>query len=296
MQPKIIIGGASKSGTTALYYYLSQHPDICLSAKKELHYFSRPWLEKTINGPGDRFVLAEVPNTFTEYLSYFSYCDRAKIAMDISPSYLFHYRSADEMKKQLDGIRIIFVLRNPAEKAFSQYMHLVGEGREKLDFDDAINKEGIRESAGYSDMWLYRKSGMYSDAIQYFKQTFGESNLRVFYYEEFLNDPEFVLREICEFSGVDDQFNFMPIYNANRSSLPKSALLAKAIAPNAFTYILRRMVPQGVGRGVRKWLKDLNAGENRTLSDSSRAALMSVFAEDIRKVELLVGRKSGWLV
>lgn len=294
MKPKLIIGGTSKSGTTALYYYLRQHPDMCLSAKKELHFFSRHWLEQSAAGPGDRYVLAEIPEAFEEYLEYFSHCDESKIAVDISPSYLFYYQSANEIKKQLSDAKLVFILRNPADKVFSQYMHLVGEGRETLSFSEALEAENERKSKGYSDMWLYRESGFYSDAIEYFQLVLGKTNVKVFYHEEFLRDPAFVLREICVFAGVDDGVEFSPVSGVNRSGIPKSAFIAKLIAPNPLTYLLRRMLPQGLGRVVRKILRDFNAGKKPVLSKELRLALMAEFSDDIRKLELLVGRSNSW--
>jgi hypothetical protein len=295
VKPSLVIGGASKSGTTALYYYLRQHPDICLSEKKELHFFSRAWLEQSVAGPGGRYVLAEIPETFEEYLSFFSHCDQAKVAVDISPSYLFYYRSAEQIKKYLGDVSVVFVLRNPVDKAFSQYLHLIGVGRETLNFEDALAEEPFRDAQGYPDMWLYKKSGFYADAIKHYKEVFGDERVKVFYYDDFVKEPNIVLHEICMFAGLEDGFDFVPVPDVNRSGLPKSHLVAKLIAPNVFTYLLRRVVPQGLGRVARKLLKDLNAGEKPKLSDETRSSLMSDFAEDIQEIELLVGRKSGWL-
>ncbi|NTU74013.1 sulfotransferase [Candidatus Roizmanbacteria bacterium] len=295
IKPRLIVGGASKSGTTALFYYLRQHPDICLSAKKELHFFSRICLEQTSRGPGDRYVLAEIPNTFDEYMSFFNHCNGGKIAIDISPSYLYHYESADMIKTHLGEVKIVFILRNPVEKAFSQYMHLVGEGREKLGFEDALAKEDEREVARYSDMWLYKRSGFFADAIDHFFKVFGRDNVKVVFFEEFLSDPQGILHEICLFSGIDGEFRFEPVYDVNRSGHPKSALLAKLIAPNSLTYFLRRIIPQGIGRIGRKLIKDWNVADKPKLSDDIRSLLLTSYIDDIRRLELTLGRKSGWI-
>jgi len=294
MKPKLLVGGVSKSGTTALYHYLLQHPEICLSKKKELHYFSRQWLERSVSGPGDRFVLAEIPKTFDDYLSYFRHCNEKKVAIDISPSYLFHYQSADTIKEHLGDAKIIFILRNPIEKSFSQYMHNVSEGLEKLNFEQALAAESKRESEGYSDMWLYKKSGLYADAIEYYKKVLGSVNVRLFYYEEYLRDPAFVLREICKFAGVNSEFEFKEVFDINRSGRPKSVLLARLISPNTFTYFLRRIIPNALGQYIRRSIKYSNISEKPTMSEKTRAELSVFFAEDVSRVESIIGHKVGW--
>lgn len=294
-QPHLVIGGASKCGTTALYYYLRQHPGICLSEKKELHYFSRPSLERTIAGPGDRFVLSEIPKTLDEYLSFFGHCGSGKVAVDISPSYLYYHESAYRIKDQLGDVRVVFILRHPVDKAFSQYIHLVGEGRETLGFEDALAKETERQQRGYSDMWLYKTSGYYSDALEYYISVMGRENLRIFYYDEFLRSPEYVLCEICAFADVDASFRFTPVSDINRSGRPNSAVVAKILKPSAFTFLLRRIVPLSLGRPLRKLIKDWNTGEKPILAENVRKLLLDSYRPDIRRLEALIGRESGWL-
>jgi hypothetical protein len=293
--PQLIVGGAAKSGTTALYYYLRQHPGYCLPEKKELHFFSRPWLEGKLAGPGDRFVLAEVPKTLDEYLSFFSHCNVNQVAVDNSPSYLFHHQAAEAMKGNLGEVGIVFILRNPAEKAFSQYLHLVGAGRETLSFEEALSRESEREADGFADMWLYRASGCYAIALEHYEQVFGRDHLQIFYHDEFLGDPVRVLREICAFAGVDQAFRFRPVSDINRSGRPKSLLMAKILGPSPFTFLLRRVVPKAFGRSARKLLRDWNTGAKPVLAEDLRQSLIEHYSDDIRRVEALVGRQSGWL-
>lgn len=293
--PRLIVGGASKSGTTALYYYLRQHPELCLPHKKELHYFSRAALASAAAGPGDRYVLAEIPPSFEAYLSHFGHCGRRPVAVDISPSYLFHHQAAEEMRRLLPDARLLFVLRNPADKAFAQYLHLVAAGRETLSFAAALAAEQQRLERGYSDIWLYRRSGCYAEALAHYADVFGPRNLVVFYHEELRVDPDALLRKLCAFAGVDPAFRFTPVAAANRSGTPRSALVAGIVGPTAFTHLLRRIVPRPLGRAVRRVVRDWNTGPKPALDEPTRAALLEEYREDICRVEALTGRASGWL-
>lgn len=292
--PGLIVGGASKSGTTALYHYLRQHPGLCLPGKKELHFFSRAALERDAAGPGDRFVLAEVPESFAAYLAHFDRCAPGAVAVDISPSYLFHHDAAGEIRRLLPEARILFILRNPVEKAFAQYLHLVGAGRETLAFEAGLAAERERSERGFSDIWRYRASGFYADALERYAAAFGPGRFAVFYHEEFRLDPVPVLREICSFAGVDPGFRFTPVRDVNRSGSPRSSLVAGLAGPTALTHLLRRVVPQPVGRAVRAAIRDWNTGPKPGLDERTRAALLDGYRDDIRRVEALVGRPSGW--
>ena len=239
-------------------------------------------------------MLAEIPATFSEYLAFFGHCSAHQVGVDISPSYLFHHEAAVEMRRMLPAARILFILRNPAEKAFAQYLHLAGAGRETLRFEDALAAERQRAERGFSDIWRYRDSGYYSAALERYAEVFGRGNLAVFYHEELLGDPGAVLREICAFAGVDPGFRFAPVGAVNRSGRARSALVAKFVGPTAFTHLLRRVVPQPLGRAVRGVVRDWNTGPKPALEERTRALLLDGFREDIRRVEAFVGRKSGW--
>lgn len=292
----MIIGGAPKSGTSALYRYFEQHPQICLAKKKELHFFSKEWLEVNCAGKGDKYVLAEVPKTFDDYLSYFSECKKEPVIADISPSYLHHYKSAHQIKDLLGtSVRFVFLLRNPADKAYSQYMHLVGVGRETLNFENALKIEKERIIQGYSDMWLYKNSSLYAKPIQTFIDVFGTNNVKVILYDDFRSNQDQCLKEICSFAGIDDAFKFQAAEGINRSGKPKSSLVSKLIAPNSFTFVMRRLIPQRLGRFLRNFIKNLNTGAKPEIPVELKTQLLMECKEDIQKLETILNKKTGWL-
>ncbi|MBE9526678.1 MAG: hypothetical protein IME94_06850, partial [Proteobacteria bacterium] len=159
----------------------------------------------------------------------------------------------------------------------------------------ALAKECERKSHGYADIWLYKNSGYYADALEYYMRVFGKENVKIFFYDEFLHDNNTILQEICSFAGVELNYRFQHVSEVNKSGLPKLAFVAKLLAPNMFTYILRRIIPQGAGRVVRKVIKDWNTGSKPILSNHIRVSLLADYKEDILRVESLVGRQSGWL-
>jgi len=290
------IGGASKSGTTALYYYLRQHPEMFVSEKKELHYFSRPELMARCAGPGDKYVVEEVPRTVEEYLAYYQDAGAAQKCLDISPSYLYYSSSASRIRSRFPDAKMVFILRNPADKAFSQYAHLRSTCRESLTFEEALLEEGNRARAGYSDMWAYRDSGYYADRVAEFMGAFGRDNVRIYLFEEFTRSPLTVVRDVCEFFGVSSDMKFVDPGRVNASGEPRSRVVAEMfLQPNKFTHVLRRMLPASVGRWCREALRNLNAGKKLKLSESVRSELLQGYVHDIQRLETMMGRKTGWL-
>lgn len=295
MTVDLIIGGASKAGTTALYDMLRQRHEFFLPTKKELHYFAWPELSRTTAGPGDAHVMAEIPQSLPAYRSYYHDKQPGQIAVDVSPSYLFHHSAAELIAKELPEARLAFILRNPVDKVFSQYVHLMGEGRETLSFEEALTAEESRRRAGFSDMWLYRQSGYYADAIAHFQEVLGRDRVMVILFDDFRREAAQVLRELCRFTGLDGSQTFDSGISTNVSGAPKSLLLARLIAPNPLTRLLRRIIPTSLGVAVRRLIRDANTGAKPMLDPATRTELLAIYEADIRRLETLIGRPTGWL-
>lgn len=294
MSVDLIVGGASKSGTTALFDMLRQRDEFFLPEKKELHYFSWPFLKDTTAGPGDAHVMAEIPQTLADYLTFYAAkADRA-LGVDISPSYLFHHGSVQAMARDLPGVKVAFILRRPDQKVFSQYVHLVGEGREYLSFEAALQAEAERKAQGYSDMWLYRESGFYAEAIAQFQQALGADRVKVILFDDFRTDPTAVLADLCQFVGLDAGLGFDTAHEANVSGVPRSALWARLIAPNGFTRLLRRILPTSLGTAVRRAIRSANTGAKPEINPATQQMLREAFEADIARLETLIGRTTGW--
>ncbi|MBW2940875.1 sulfotransferase family protein [Zhongshania aquimaris] len=286
--------GAPKSGTTSLYFYLKQHPQIFLPSKKELHYFSFPELKQRESGPGDKYVLRSCIETVEEYLEHYKGSDGLQCG-DISPSYLFHSGSALRIKEFNPSAKIIILLRNHAEKAFSQYSHLRGVGREALGFKEALLAEDERDKAGYSDFWLYKKSTLYAPCVENYLDIFGAESVRVYLFDDLVNDRKKVLTEVCGFLGVDSSFHFLSEDAHNVSGKPRSYFVAKYIlAPNLFTSFLRRIIPSSVGAPIRSFIKGFNTGGKEKMCPVVRDELYDLFAEDRLELESILKRKLPW--
>jgi len=146
--PNFIVVGAAKSGTTSLFHYLNQHPDVFIPDKKECRFFSQ--MPGGFKGPGDEHVNETIIRTYSEYLELFKEAKSETALGDVSPDYMFYYQnSIKNIKETLGQVKIIIVLRNPVFRAFSQYMHFRRDGRENLSFEEALTQEESRQNQGW---------------------------------------------------------------------------------------------------------------------------------------------------
>jgi Sulfotransferase family len=294
--PNFLIVGAAKSGTTSLHHYLQQHPDIYLPAQKELHYFAQEQMMRLSGGPGDRNVLSHICRTKEEYESCYAKVARQSAVGEISPSYLYFSEISPRIKKELHDPKIIMILRNPIEKAFSQYMHLVRDNREMLDFYDGLMAERERTEHGWAAIWRYAESSLYLLRVQTYLDVFGERNVRIFLYDDLVESPERLVREILEFIDVDPEqpIDFAKVHN--RSGKPRSRLVANLLTrPNRLRDLVKRILPPDTTYLLKLRLQDLNTGAKGALDSRSRAYLKEFCAEDVRALQQLVGRRLNWL-
>ncbi len=294
--PNFVVVGAPKCGTTSLYHYLRQHPEVYLPARKELHYFTRELLLRDTAGPGDGAVLRHLCPTSEAYAAEFSAAGTATALGDISPSYFDFPEVAGQMRRELGDPRIVILLRDPIAKAFSQYMHLVRDGRETLAFHDALRAEADRTARGWSLIWRYAASSIYAERVRRYLDTFGPERVRIFLFEEFSREPQAVLDELWRFLEVDPGVRADTSQVFNASSRPRSRALAGLVSKRSpLAAAARAVIPASLRLRAVELVRRLNAGRKGEVDERSRAYLREYFAADVRETETLLARRLDWL-
>ncbi len=293
--PGFVCVGGAKCGTTSLYEYLRGHPGIFLPAQKELHFFSAPDLLQRPNGPRMRSVLDDIVTTEAEYRRHFAGMREGQIGGDISPSYLNSEHAPEAICELLGAPKIIILLRNPVDRMFSQYMHLRRAAREELSFEDALAAENERSAQGWGDMWLYRHSAYAAERVRRYIETFGRDNVLVVISEQMRGDLPATVRTILEFIGVSPDVPLDLTGEFNKSGLPKSKALAKLLDASPFATLAKRLVPRRLGSTVKRRLQEMNTGDRIVLTSERKAQYLGEFADDIRELERVIGRSTGWI-
>ncbi len=292
--PTFLLIGAAKSGTTSLHNWLGQHPEVFVSKQKGLHFFAADWLRNNAKGPGDTGHIQHMAATWESYLAHFRDAVGRKAIGDCSPSYFSWWPSRDAIRDHLPGVKIVLMLRDPVQKAFSQYTHLVRDGRERLSFWDALQAEPERKARGYGALWLYRESASYAEPTERFLEYFGPDRMRIYFFEDMVGDTRGVLTEIFRFLGVAEQAPIDTFEARHRSGAPRSRLLAMAVNNPGLRRLARRIMPSQLVARVGAKATELNTGAKPVLDARSQSFLLEHTSADRQRLAQLLGRPLPW--
>ena len=270
-----ICAGAQKSGTTTLYGLLSQHPDVCLPKQKELYFFC------------DYRIYKKGYGWYEEQFA----CDGLR--GDITPDYMLFPECAERIFKYNKNIKLLFILRNPADRAFSHYQMKKRDTEERMTFKDALEAENGRTSRGYRKRmkYSYMERGYYNRLLLPYYKFYSEDSIKVLLFEDFINDIDGSMREIEEFLGLTPYKGYILPERRNEGYLPKR---------RSFAYIKRHFLRPVRGiyntvlpEGLRKKISSATeAGylPKENMPDEIRVKLVEEYLEDIKKLENLLNR------
>jgi hypothetical protein len=208
LMPDFIIIGAQRCGTTSLYHHLVEHPCVVPAFKKEIHFFSLHF------GRGVAWYRAHFP-----YRLYRGYMQRLHkkpfMTGEASPYYLFHPHAPKRASEVVPRVKLIVLLRNPVDRAYSHYHLLVRLGHETASFEDALGLEGERlhgettrmiEDEDYFSFnhlyYSYLSRGIYVDQLMAWRSFFLQEQILVLRSEDFSDRPAMVMKRVADFLGL----------------------------------------------------------------------------------------------
>src|SRR5437764_4019648 len=221
--PNFFIVGAARSGTTSLDRYLSQHPQIFITPRKEVHFFAADQFPRT--GPGDEGLNRRVIKDGDQYAQLFAGVAGEKAIGESSVFYLCFPGTAERIAQAVPDAKIIVLLREPVDRAYSSYMHLVRDGREHLGFEEGLSHEGERRQKGFEPMWWYKELGLYYKQVKRYLDVFGTQRVKVVLYDEFCLNTVQVVRDVFAFLGVKEDVIIDTSVRYNVAGVPKSRRL-----------------------------------------------------------------------
>jgi Sulfotransferase domain len=246
--PDFLIIGAQRAGSSSLFAYVCAHPSVAEPTHKEIHFFDNNWFRG-----------------LDWYRRYFPLRARmgGRITGEASPYYLFHPAAPGRVAETLPDVRLIAVLRDPVERAYSAYQLARRQGHETLEFEEALARE-VERLAGEEERILadpryaslahrrfsYRTRGLYAEQLERWYERFPREQLLVVRSEDLFAEPEATLQTVFAFLGLE--------------------------AWSAAEY------------------PALNQRPYSGMSDEARASLGAAYAEPNRRLEALVGRELGW--
>lgn len=280
--PNFIIIGAGKCGTTSLHNYLNQHPDIYLCPQKETYFFVPDHIRSKFQPWGAITNLEDYTNLFRD-------ASQDNIIGEISTTYYRHAETAKKIYQIIPQVKIIAILRDPANRAFSDYQMHFRKGNEKEDFASIISPEN-----------RYIKPGFYySELIPYF-EVFPKEQIKILLFTDLVKNPTSFIKDLFEFIEVDSQFSPDTSKKSRAGGLPKNNTLNNLLTkPNpvrkSLASILGLFMPLSVRQKIRSSLVKQNI-QPAKLSPEARQQLIKIYRDDILQLQELLDRDlSSWL-
>ncbi len=298
--PNFLIVGAARSGTTSLYHYLDQHPDIYFSETKEPCFLA--YARGLYKGEVHRHAVTDLDN----YVKLFSPGISNEWRGEASAIYLhLHTEVINNIEFYIPhhkDLRIIMILRNPIERAFSQYMRNVRNLQETISFEEAIRMETERKSKGFNSDFFYIERGFYHDQVKDFVEKF--KYIKVILYEDFSKDPLKEIDDIFDFLQLKRSFNINTDQHFNKSGKPKFKFLLKLqmaliYKKNPIKSVAKFMLPKKIRKTTARHFTNLvydHTLEKQSVSKETYLKLLEIYRSDIEQLGKLIGRDlSGWL-
>lgn len=295
--PNFLVIGAAKAGTTSLYRYLKTHPGIYLSTIKEPRYFAFPETRPFFVGPGSKRlnIIWEIEN----YRQLFAGRTSEPAVGEMSPQYLYRECSPGAIRRLIPEAKLIAILRDPADRAYSHFCHSRRDGREPLSsFAAALAVEEKRIAAGWWFNSHYRNCGYYAKQLKRYFELFPPEQILVLLYDDMVSDCPGLLRRICVFLGIDEnhKFDTTERHNATRG-IPRSVFFDQFLnSEGAAKRLIRAIMPPHVRLSLFRRFSAFNLTPKPAFERSVREQLVSAFKPDILELEQLIERDlSAWL-
>ncbi len=296
--PTFLIIGAAKAGTTSLYQYLKEHPQIYMSPQKEPRFFALEGEKIDFRGPGDLTRFRYVTDLETYRLLFEDVSHEVAIG-EASTWYLYIPKAAERIQHYLPDVKLIVMLRDPVERAYSHFSSWRREGVEPLEhFSQAMAAEKERMENNWSPAWHYQQKGFYYHQLKRYFDLFEKSQIKIYLYEDFKANSTNVVQDIFRFLGVDDTIVTDTSQKHNVSGIPRNKALHKFLKQsNPLRGFLHSWVPAKLRQRVKTNLINLNLqNKNQALSPKIRKQFIEVYREDILKLQELINRDlSQWL-
>ena len=287
MKVDFFIVGAPKAGTTSLYHYLNEHPQVEMSSQKEPDYFS----DKAIHEQGIYYTKNRV-NTLDKYESLFVQKESV-IYGEGSVSYLFYDNVAEDIKKYNPNAKIIIMLRNPAERAFSHYLMDYRLGLISDSFENIIAKKSKHKNA-HLFYQQYIEVSKYSNQILRYLNFFEKDNILFIDYEDFRINVSDTVNQAYNFLEISTDFTADTDIKHNTFTMPKNKVIRYIYSFVFLRKILAFLLPANLVKHIRLFLFRLD--RRPELLKETRIQLRKIFKDDIRKMEEVLSKDySKWI-
>lgn len=305
VQPNFFVIGVAKGGTTSLHRYLSQHPEVYLTPIKETNHFAaadideerlQPVYKRDVGLDIERYIargmerpvhIAHVREK-AHYQALYSKVRSEKAIGEVSNSYAICPSAVPTIHRTHPRARILIMLRNPVERAWSHYLMNLRESKVVYgDFISEVNSDHQASEKGWGVSHQYLELGLYSDQLARVYQYFPKEQVHWMCYEDFRKDPQRVLKGICRFLEVDPEMPFDLSRKANKAGVPRHAMVNRLLVRSGLMHRLKSVATSA----QKDWVKSalFKGGDALPImSASERTFIHAFYRTEIEQLSMLL--------
>jgi len=310
--PNFFVVGAVKAGTTAFHNLLDQHPEIYMSPIKEPNFFAqtdlKPHLyvdqyrrsisfnlDKYLQGSMQKTVHIADVKTWEDYRSLFKNVSVEIAIGEGSNSYLFCPNSAGLIAQRFPHAKIIMILRNPVDRAWSHYLMNQKIGHQVLpDFLQEIDQDRSIQPKGWGITSNYFELGLYDEQVSRFLAVFPKTQIKILLYEDFVRQPGQTFSKVCEFLGVSAVSANFENTHKNVGAVPRWPTVYRALQRSGIPHSIKHHLPETIKELLHTLI--LKRGNLPRLRESERDVLLRLYTPSIRSLSSILGRNfDHWL-
>ncbi len=283
--PNFFIIGVRKGATTSLHEYLKEIDGIFMPEKDEPSFFFADEFRPS------GFKMAKTISK-EQYLNYYKGVTTEKFIGDGSAIYYSDPKNPELIKKNIPNAKIIFIIRNPINRTYSDYLHTFMHIAVKESFHEALQK--INNQKGEKNYPLFIKDSFYFDTIKRYFETFGRKNVKIIIFEEFIKNEKETVEEVLDFLGIKANTNNVHFKKYNVTHSPRGGVSKFILKSPKLRNFAGKFIPESKKHKVVNSLLLKWDSEKPKMDDIDRDFLYKIFKEDVRKIEELLDKKVSW--
>ena len=288
--PNFFIVGARKCATTSLYFYLKNIPGVYMPPQKEFFYFSPNAVQKKT---------FDVIRDKKEYLGFFKNSKEHIAIGEATPIYLWDREAARLIHRAVPHARIVMILRDPIERAYSQYLMVMKYSGRKSPFYDELMKDYKSQEKVFGIPQLYVELGMYYEQVKRYFDIFGREQVKVIIFEEFIRDPVKYVNEVLGFLKVNYEVTEINGH-FNPDSVPRSPLAVWIFgffrwlrSKNIKFYKILNLLPDSIAESAPEKIL-FKRTQKPKIDPKAVTFLREIYYDDVLKLQSLLGRSLPW--
>ena len=290
--PNFLIVGAAKSGTSSLHNYLSQHDEV----------FMPDYKEGGMKVKEPRFLIKDLVQhrlhngiwEWEDYQSLFTDVRQEKAIGEATVLYLYYFEHAiQNIKKYLgEDIRIVIILRNPVDRAYSAFQHVSRGFQEENSFEEAlrIESERLDNDNSLTPMVMYKSMGLYYKMVKAYLDAF--KHVHIILHEEFKDNTRLEMEKLFRFLEIknNDTLDIFTKYNVGGKKWKSKSLKRMFLNDNILKKIFSQILPKNIRLKIRKKLVDLSMEKHTPMNEITRKMLNEFFREDVKRLSELLNK------